>query len=137
MILTVDLCDGPVRNTPRRSDVAAGAVLVFEGIVRPDEEGRPILGLDYKAYDPMARAEFHRLGEFMMREFDLLEVNVQHSRGFVPAGECSFRLVVASKHRQSALAATDWFIAAMKRDVPIWKTPVFMGQDRAMEGVRL
>jgi molybdopterin synthase catalytic subunit len=50
---------------------------------------------------------------------------VEHSRGRVAAGECSFRLRVAASHRPEALRAVEEFIDRMKRDVPIWKTPVY------------
>jgi molybdopterin synthase catalytic subunit len=54
----------------------------------------------------------------------VLAIRVEHSRGLVAAQECSFRLQVGAEHRQAALEATNWFIDAMKRDVPIWKYTV-------------
>jgi molybdopterin synthase catalytic subunit len=42
----------------------------------------------------------------------------------VEGGQCSFRLQVASAHRAEALAAMTEFIDRLKRDVPIWKSPV-------------
>jgi molybdopterin-guanine dinucleotide biosynthesis protein A len=51
----------------------------------------------------------------------LVGIAVEHSRGRVQPGECSFRLQMAAKHRQEALAAMAEFIDRMKRDAPIWK----------------
>lgn len=66
-----------------------------------------------------------RLGERLLAEHGLVGICVEHSVGRVAVGDCSFRLRVAARHRKEALAATDRFIDEMKRDVPLWKTPVF------------
>lgn len=102
----------------------AGAVVWFEGIVRPEEAGEVIVGLDYEAYEPMASRTLEQLARQVMDEHALIAVVVEHSRGRVPAGMCSFRLRIASRHRKAALVAMDQFIDRMKQDVPIWKSPV-------------
>ena len=48
-------------------------------------------------------------------------MRVAHSVGWVPVGECSFRLEVAAPHRQEAMLAMGEFINRLKQDVPIWK----------------
>lgn len=111
----------------------AGAVLHFEGVVRPTEDDRVIAGLTYQTYDPMAERQLRQLAYQAIERFGLLAVAAEHSRGFVPAGGCSFRLRVAAAHRKAALAAMDWFIDQMKRDVPIWKSPVFAANRRKQE----
>ena len=121
----VSITDGPLGPAPRRQTPdGAGAVLVFEGVVRPLENGRRIAALDYEAYQPMARNLLRRLGEEVAARHGLAEVVVEHSTGRVASGECSFRLRVASPHRPEALRAVEEFVDRMKRDVPIWKTPV-------------
>ena len=124
--VAVVIVDGPLRaDHAGRTVDNAGALLCFEGVVRPMEGGRGIAALDYEAYQPMAETQLRLLGEEMVRRHGLLGVWVEHSRGRVAAGECSFRLRIASRHRPEALRATEEFIDRMKRDVPIWKTPVF------------
>lgn len=105
----------------------SGAVVCFEGVVRPDEQGRPITALDYDVYQPMTQRVLHRLADQAQRGFVLLGVKVEHSQGRVAAGDCSFRLHIASAHRKEALAAMDWFIDQMKKEAPIWKRPVYVG----------
>lgn len=119
----VIIIDGPL--PPARTLVCegAGAIVVFEGVVRAEEDGRTIAALVYEAYEPMASATLARLAEHVTERHGLLGVRVEHSRGRVQAGQCSFRLQVASRHRKAALAAMDEFIDRMKADVPIWKTP--------------
>ncbi len=124
MSVDVSINDGPLSPaSPWRVD-GAGAVLCFEGVVRPMEADQPIAGLTYETYDPMARQELQRLAREARDRFGLLAVRVEHSRGFVPNHACSFRLRIASVHRQEGLAAMDWFIERMKTTVPIWKRPV-------------
>ena len=113
-----------------------GATLRFEGIVRRDEPSpgappsaapilRPICALDYQSYDPMAQAQLESLSRDISREFGLLALTTLHSRGRVLVGEVSFVLTISSSHRAEALAAMTAFIDRLKRDVPIWKTPVW------------
>ncbi len=126
MSVRVSIIDGPLSGTapvPPGVD-GAGAALAFEGIVRPLEEGAPIVALEYQTYDPMAERELERLAEDVLSRHGVLGIAVEHSRGRIFAGECSFRLRIWSAHRKEALAAADEFIDRMKRDVPIWKKPV-------------
>jgi molybdopterin synthase catalytic subunit len=127
MSVNVRILDGPVpRETGNLPAEGAGAVVCFEGVVRPEEDGRPIAALDYEVYQPMASDTLRQLGDEVLREFHLIAVSVEHSRGRVHAGQRSFRLRMAGAGRKETLAAMDKFIDHLKRDVPIWKTPVFV-----------
>lgn len=122
--IEVLLHEGPLPDAAPSRIEGAGAVVVFEGIVRPSEDDRPIRGLDHEIYSPMAQRELERLARETRDQFGLVAIRVEHSRGFVPNFACSFRLSVAAAHRKEALAAMETFIDRMKRDVPIWKRPV-------------
>lgn len=130
MSVTVFIVDGPLpalpssldwEGTKRGSNV--GAVLWFEGVVRGLEDNRPITALDYEVYQPMAERSLRLLGEAVLAGHGLARVLVWHSRGVVPVGAVSFRLLIEARHRKEALAAMDEFIDTLKRDVPIWKSP--------------
>ncbi len=117
---------GALGAPPRRpDDPGCGAWVVFEGVVREDEGGKAVEALDYTAYQPMAEDQLMLIARDVMRDHGLSYLMVEHSRGVVPVGGCSFRLSIASGHRKEALAAMDEFIDRMKRDVPIWKQPVW------------
>lgn len=123
----VQLVEGPLLSYEPGSITVAhgsGAQILFEGIVRPSEEGAPIEALDYEAYEPMTTRELTQLAERMLSEHGLLAIGVEHSVGRVPIGKISFRLVVDSKHRKEGLQAMDEFINEMKRIVPLWKVAV-------------
>jgi molybdopterin synthase catalytic subunit len=125
MSVSVEIVDGPLRPVPPLAFAGAGAVVAFEGAVREGEQGRLIDALEYQVYEPMAPMMLSRIGEELVRRHSLIAVRIAHSRGRVRVGEVSFRLIVAAPHRKEALTAMDEFIDRMKRDVPIWKRPVW------------
>lgn len=98
-----------------------GAKIVFDGVVRPSEDGEAIEGLAYEAYRPMADEQLAIIGREVLEEFGLVAIDIEHSVGWVPNLACSFRLVIDSKHRKEGLAAMGVFIDRLKQDVPIWK----------------
>ena len=134
MSIALDILDGPLPAAEPWQPEGAGAVVSFEGIVRPTEAGDPIAGLDYEVYEPMTSRQMRRLAEHILEQHALIALRVVHSVGHVPVGACSFRLRTAAAHRREALAAQDAFIAAMKRDVPIWKNPVWPTATLAPKG---
>lgn len=123
MSVQVVILDGPV---PAAASLpfspGAGAVVAFDGVVRPHEGDRTIEALHYTAYEPMATSELTRLAADMVGKYGLITLAIWHSRGRVAAGEVSMRVVIHSKHRAEALAAMGEFIDRLKRDVPIWKS---------------
>jgi molybdopterin synthase catalytic subunit len=128
--MQVEIVDGAV-GPARPPDVpGAGAILMFEGIVREAEPSAEdpratIEALDYQTYEPMAQSMIVKIGDELIAKHGLMGMFVIHSRGRVAVGECSFRLVVAAKHRKEALRAMDEFIDLLKKDVPIWKKAVW------------
>jgi len=122
MPVSVTICAGPLGcDPPCLKCDGAGAVVVFEGRVRRLEDGREIRGLEYEAYEPMAQNMLREISEELLGKFGLIGIAVEHSKGMVLVGECSFRLQVAAPHRREALEAMGHFIDRLKRDVPIWK----------------
>lgn len=123
--VTIQLVEGPLGPPTAKPPAGAGAWIVFDGIVRPAEEGRLLAALVYVAYEPMTSRELHRLAQTTLATHGLLAILVEHSTGRVAAGEASFRLSIGALHRAEAIRAADEFISVMKKVVPIWKTPEF------------
>lgn len=122
MSVQVRLTDGPLSEmVDMPTTHGSGARIVFDGIVRPMEDGATIEGLDYEAYRPMAEQQLAIIGNDLVEKHGLLMMDIEHSYGFVPNFACSFRLVIDSKHRKEGLKAMDEFIDRLKVDVPIWK----------------
>ncbi len=125
MRVYVEIVDGPLPPAKLAVGDGTGAFVVFEGVVRGEEDGRKLEALDYQVYEPMAGKQLEALAMAMVQEFGVLDVAVWHSSGIVKVGEVSFRLVIEGAHRHESLEAVGEFIERMKRDVPIWKQPIF------------
>lgn len=112
-------------DTLSRHAAYPGAIVTFDGIVRPTEEGRPLAALSYEHYEPMASEQLRALAEDILQKHALIALQCLHSRGRVNIGECSMRVIVCSAHRKEALAAMGEFIDRLKKDVPIWKSVIW------------
>jgi len=102
-------------------DPAAGAVLVFEGVVRNVHRERPVERLAYQAYTELAVAEGARIVEAAQRQFEILQVVCVHRVGELAIGEVAVFIGVAAAHRDAAYAANRFLIDEIKKTVPIWK----------------
>ena len=105
----------------------AGAVVVFEGIVRNHTRGRRTLYLEYESYEEMALKQLHALAQRASAQFSVRDVWVEHRLGRLEIGETSVLIVVASAHRSAAFEASRWLIDTLKKTVPIWKKEYFEG----------
>ncbi len=103
----------------------AGAVVVFDGIVRNHTRGRRTLFLDYEAYEAMALAQMRTLVGEARQRFAVREIALVHRVGRLQIGETSVLIVVASAHRAQAFEACRWVIDTLKKTVPIWKKEWF------------
>ncbi len=123
------VCEISVTQLPlaaRVSDVAsAGAIVDFWGVVRPNEDGREITGIDYDAHREMAEHQLKRIAEQAAELFGLMLVIIHHRTGFIAVGEPSLFLRVGSSHRSEGFRASQWIIDELKKKVPIWKRPRF------------
>lgn len=104
-----------------------GADLRFHGVVRDQEDGRRILGIEYSHYEGMAINELRRIGEVMAIAHPDHFALVHHVIGFVPAGEASILIRVQTPHSAEAFEICREYLRRIKTTVPIWKKPVFEG----------
>jgi molybdopterin synthase catalytic subunit len=104
-----------------------GAEAQFLGVVRGEENGKPISGIEYSAYRPMADQELGKLCERALREYGPHRVEIQHRLGYVAACEASILLRVKTRHSAEAFDLCRWYLKEIKTSVPIWKKPVFSG----------
>lgn len=102
-------------------DPCSGARVVFEGMVRGEENGRTIGGLHYEAYEMMAEKLMRGLGENLLKEFGCRRISIVHRLGFVPVGEVAVRVEVTAAHRAEAFACAARCMDLLKSEVPIWK----------------
>jgi molybdopterin synthase catalytic subunit len=100
---------------------ADGALCLFVGVVRNENEGRSVLRLEYEAYEEMALPLMEEIAAEIRRRFPVTLVRLVHRLGALQIGEASVAVAVASPHRAEAFAACRFAIDTLKAKVPIWK----------------
>jgi molybdopterin synthase catalytic subunit len=98
-----------------------GATSLFLGTVRDTNEGRPVDGIDYTAYDRMAIAELERIVEEAVARHPGTAIMVVHRLGALSVGDVSVGIASSNAHRAPAIDANRYVIEELKRRVPIWK----------------
>jgi molybdopterin synthase catalytic subunit len=101
-----------------------GAAIYFAGVVRAVEEGEPIDGIDYEAFEKMAEHQFELIFQQIEQRWPIESIRLVHRTGRVAANETSLWVEVIAPHRGEAFAACQFLIDEMKRVVPIWKKPM-------------
>lgn len=109
-----------------RPDPDSGAVVVFAGVVRADEQdGRRVTHISYECYDEMARREMSELVDDIREETGVSDILLLHRVGDVPVGDISLLVVVTAGHRAEAYEASRKVVEEVKRRVPIWKKEIY------------
>jgi molybdopterin synthase catalytic subunit len=112
----------------------AGAIVVFEGVVRNHARGKEIRYLEYDAYPEMAEQQIRGIIDEARRRWGAERVAVAHRLGRLEIGEASVIIVVATPHRAEAFAACRYIIDTLKTTVPIWKKEVSIDGEAWVEG---
>lgn len=103
-------------------DPANGAVVVMSGTVRNQTDGKPVVALEYQAYEPMAVRVFEAIAhDIRNRWTDVNRVVIHHRTGRLQIGEISVIVAVGCPHRSEAFAACKYAIDTLKHNAPIWK----------------
>ena len=122
------LTPGPIDElaliAEREMSDGMGAALVFNGVVRAQEDEVTIVAIDYEAFDDMACHQFELIFEEIDRQWPIESARVVHRVGVVPVNEPSLWVEIIAPHRAEAFEACQFLINAMKERVPIWKRPV-------------
>jgi molybdopterin synthase catalytic subunit len=108
-----------------------GALSVFLGTVRDLNDGRPVTGMDYEAYESMAASELAAVAREVCERQPGLRVALEHRIGTLGIGEVSVAIVAAHAHRAEACDSARAIIEALKVRVPVWKREHYVDGDRA------
>jgi len=104
-----------------------GALVVFDGFVRNNFQGKRTLYLEYHAYESMALSKMREIGTEIRAKFPVHRLAIIHRLGRLEVGETSVFIAVCSAHRGWAFEACRYAIDTLKRVVPIWKKEYFAG----------
>jgi molybdopterin synthase catalytic subunit len=98
-----------------------GALLLFEGTVRNENEGQPVVAIDYEAYPEMATAVLGRIRDEVARRWPGVRLALAHRTGRLPVGATSVAVACAAPHRREAFAACRLAMDRIKEALPVWK----------------
>lgn len=104
---------------------ASGAIVVFSGMVRESNHGRPVSFLEYEAYPSMAEKMMYDILKESQVKWQLNYAAAVHRIGHLEIGEIAVVVVTSSGHREECYEANRYIIDTIKSEVPIWKKEVF------------
>lgn len=135
------ILDAPLDLTPllaETEDPACGALVVFVGTVRNENDGQPVEGMTYEAHISMAEKVLRQIEDEVLNRFDVRRCRIQHRIGTLRLGEPSVIIVVRAAHRAAAYDASRYAIDQIKQRAPIWKEEHYVtGASRYLDGVPL
>ncbi len=103
------------------ADPGHGAAVLFIGNVRDLNDAKPVSGIDYSAYRPMAELELDRIVREVQARYPGLAAVVEHRVGTLGVGETSVAIATGHQHRAAAYHANRFVIEELKRRLPVWK----------------
>ncbi|AUT01430.1 molybdopterin synthase [Nostoc sp. CENA543] len=111
-------------------DPANGAVVIMSGTVRNQTDGKPVIALEYQAYEPMALQVFYQIAAEIRHQWtDVNRVVIHHRIGRLQIGEISVLVAVGCPHRSEAFDACRYAIDTLKHNAPIWKKEWYSAED--------
>jgi molybdopterin synthase catalytic subunit len=102
----------------------AGASVMFCGVVRDADRGRPVVELEYQAH-PSAEAVLREIAERYAAEEGVLGLAVSHRIGVLRVGDAALVAAVSTAHRREAFDVCARLVEEVKHRLPIWKRQVF------------
>jgi molybdopterin synthase catalytic subunit len=110
----------------KADDPSNGAVVLMSGTVRNQTDGKPVVCLEYQAYEPMARQVFYSIAAHVRQQWsDVNRVVIHHRVGRLQIGDISVVVAVGCPHRGEAFDACRYAIDTLKHNAPIWKKEHF------------
>ena len=135
------ILDTPLELEPlltETEDDASGALVIFYGTVRNENDGRPVRSMTYEAHVSMAEKVLREIEIEALEKSGARRCRIQHRIGHLELGEPSVIIVTRAAHRADAYAASRYAIDELKQRAPIWKEEHYAdGDSRYLDGVPL
>ena len=103
----------------------SGGIDVFVGTVRDMTNGKPVLQLEFEAYESMALKQMNKIADDIRAKWPVHKLLIHHRTGVLQVGEVPVVIAVSAAHRDAAFEACRYAIDTLKETVPIWKREVF------------
>lgn len=104
-----------------QADAAAGAVVVFSGLVRNHNDGQNVTQLTLEHYPGMTEQALAAIVADARQRWPLARVAVVHRVGPMVPGDLIVLVGVASSHRAAAFEAAACVMDRLKTEAPFWK----------------
>lgn len=109
---------------------ADGAIDLFLGVVRDHNDGRPVAGMHYDAYEEMAGQTLNAIVKEAAALPGVGKVAAVHRIGELGIGDVSVAIAASAPHRAAAFAACRYIIEEIKQRLPVWKQERYATGDR-------
>ncbi|KWX65652.1 molybdenum cofactor biosynthesis protein MoaE [Mycobacterium sp. NAZ190054] len=127
-VLRAVLTDQPIDSTEHEKLVAhhaAGAVVVFAGVVRDHDGGRGVTRLEYSSH-PSAEQTLAEVAAAVAAESQgVRAIAVSHRVGVLHIGDAALVAAVAADHRGAAFETCARLVDRVKERLPVWKHQFF------------
>ncbi|HYJ56120.1 MAG TPA: molybdenum cofactor biosynthesis protein MoaE [Mycobacterium sp.] len=127
-VVRAALTGRPIDSTEHEALVvhhAAGAVVVFAGVVRDHDGGRTVLRLDYSAHPSAAQTLADVVAEIAADCTGVRAIAVSHRVGTLNIGDAALVAAVAADHRRAAFETCARLVDSVKDRLPVWKHQFF------------
>jgi molybdopterin synthase catalytic subunit len=103
---------------------AAGAVVLFQGVVRDHDGGRGVTLLEYEAH-PTAEAVLREVADEFAADPEVYALAVSHRVGKLEIGDVALVAAIATAHRAEGFAICARLVDEVKSRLPVWKRQLF------------
>ena len=108
---------------------SAGAMVIFEGLVRNHNEGKAVTLLEYEAYETLCKKEAEVIFKEAKEQFKIFDITCIHRVGKLEIGHIAVWVGVNSAHRGDSFKACEYIINEIKTRLPIWKKEYYVDGD--------
>ncbi len=99
----------------------AGAIASFTGLVRAENDGAAVSGLELDHHPRLTEQAIAGIGADAVARFELTDVAIVHRHGVLMPGEAIVFVAAAAAHRRAAFDAVDYVMDRLKTEAPFWK----------------
>ncbi len=99
----------------------AGAIVSFTGLVRPENDGAAVSGLELDHHPRLTLRALAGIEADAVARFALTGVFIVHRHGALAPGEAIVFAAAAAAHRRAAFEAVDYVMDRLKTEAPFWK----------------
>jgi molybdopterin synthase catalytic subunit len=102
----------------------SGATVVYVGSVRNYGKNGLVKEMFYESYIKMAEKRIKNIEKIAIKRWDIKKIRIIHRIGSIKLGNSSVVIAVSTPHSKDAFEACEFILAAIKKEVPIWKKEI-------------